>query len=319
MRVLVTGAAGLYGMHMIEELESQPGVAKIYGLDDFSRGYPLEEDFASRPWGPKVQIINQRFQEITVKELNSLDLDAIIHLAGYNSGKESLNTPEEYFLNNEYGTFQLMQTLLRTRNRPFFIYASTIEVYGEPVYTPVDEKHPVNPGNIYAVTKLAGEKHVMAVGKLCNYPVTALRFTNTFGENQNIFGYTPVVSAFIDRALRNEPLIIYGTGKQTRDFLYVKDAARAISLCLTRRKAVDGLIISISTGKLTSISELAEIVKQLTGSSSEIIQLPCEKGEQSGIPVDTKLARQVLEWFPTYDINEGLLRTICWYKSLYSI
>ncbi len=319
MRVLVTGAAGLYGLHTLEELESQQYISRVYGLDDFSRGYPREEDFMARPWGQKVQIINQRFQEITVKELNSLDLNVVIHLAGYNSGRESMNTPEEYFFNNEYGTFQFMQTLLRTRNRPFFIYASTIEVYGESVYTPVDEKHPVNPANVYAVTKLSGEKHVMAVGTRCNYPVTALRFTNTFGENQNIYGYTPVVSAFIDRALRNEPLIIYGTGEQIRDFIYVKDAVRALSLCITRRKAVQGAVINIASGKLTSICDLAEKIKQLTESTSEIIRLPCEKGEQNGIPVDSRLASRILEWFPKYTLDEGLLRTICWFKSLSSI
>ncbi len=319
MKILITGAAGLFGFHIIDKLVLQPSISRIYGIDDFSRGFPREEDFLSHPWGKKVQIIKQMFQDITVKELNSLYIDVVIHLAGYNSGKESMNTPEEYFLNNEYGTFQLMQTLLRTQNHPFLIYASTTEIYGEPIYTPVDENHPVNPQNTYAASKLAAEKHVLAIGKWYKYPVTVIRFTNTFGENQNIYGYTSVVSSFIDRALRNEPLIIYGSGEQTRDFMYVSDAVAALLLATVNRKAAENLVINVATGKSTSICDLAEKIKKFTGSSSDIIKLPCEKGDSHGAPMAIELALKTLAWLPKCELDEGLLRTICWHKGLRSI
>jgi len=223
MRVLVTGAAGLYGHHVVEELTLQQNITKIYGFDDFSRGFPDEVNDPTGLIGGKYQFVRQRFQDASVKEINSLNIDVVVHLAGYNSGGEAGNTPEEYFLNNEYGTFHLIQILSRTKNRPFFIFASTAEIYGQPVYTPIDENHPCNPENVHAVTKLAAEQHVLAMGKWCNYPVASLRFSNTFGEYQNIYGYTSVIASFIDRVLRNEPLIIYGSGDQQRDFLYVKD------------------------------------------------------------------------------------------------
>ncbi|MCL4441339.1 MAG: NAD-dependent epimerase/dehydratase family protein [Firmicutes bacterium] len=319
MRVLVTGAAGLYGLHTLEALASQQNILRVYGFDDFSRSFPREADYMACRWGEKIQLVKQRFQETTVKELNSLNIDVVIHLAGYNSGKESINTPEEYFLNNEYGTFQLMQTLMRTKNRPFLIYASTIEIYGEPVYTPLDENHPVNPQNVHAVTKLAAEKHVLAASKWCNYPVLALRFTNTYGENQDICGYTSVVSSFIDRALRKEPLIIYSSGDQTRDFLYVKDAAQALCMAVTRQTSLEGTVINVGTGKQTSICELAEKIKRLTGSTSEIIKLPCEKGEPHRTPISTGPAFKLLAWTPQHTLEKGLLNTISWHKSVRSI
>ncbi len=319
MRVLVTGAAGLYGFHVLKQLAAKPGVSRVYGLDDFSRGFPPEEEFMARNFGAKTQLVKQRFQDTTVRELNSLNIDVLIHLAGYNSGKESANTPEEYFLNNEYGTFQLMQTLIRTRNRPFLVYASTTEVYGNPVYTPVDENHPVSPPNVCAVTKLAAEMHVMAAGKWAQYPVTALRLANTFGEHQNICGYTSVVSSFIDRALRNEPLIIYGTGYQTRDFIYVRDAVRALYHAAVCRKAAEGKVINVGSGSLISVCDLAKKIIQLTGSVSEIIKLPCERDEQEGIPLATDIAAQVLDWTPEYTLEQGLINTINWHKSLHSI
>ncbi len=319
MNVLVSGAAGLYGIHTIEEFLSRQDTAKIYALDDCSRGYPDGDGLPVNWPDGKVQQLKQRYQDISVKEMNSLNIDVVIHLAGYNSGKESMNTPEEYFLNNEYGTFQFMQTLLRTKNRPFFIYASTIEVYGAAEHSSVDEKSCVMPQNTYAVTKLAAEQHIMAVGKWYDYPVTSIRFTNTFGENQSIYGYNSVVASFIDRALRNEPLIVYGTGEQTRDFIYVKDAARALNLAVTHRRQVEGRIINIGSGVQVAINELANTIIRLTASNSEIINLPCEKGKHSGFRIDTSLARKVMNWAPVYSLEEGLLRTINWHKGLYSI
>lgn len=319
MRVLVTGAAGLYGHHLVEELALRQDIVKIYGFDNFSRGFPDEDDDPIWQFGEKLQICNQRFQDTTVKELNSLNIDVVIHLAGYNSGGESVNTPEEYFLNNEYSTFQLMQTLTRTKNRPFFIFASTTEIYGRPVYTPVDENHPANPQNVYAVTKLAAEQHILAMGKCYNYPVTSLRFSNTFGEYHNICGYTSVMASFIDRALRNEPLIIFGSGDQQRDFLYAKDAAKALALAITRQKELDGKIVNVATGRLVSINQLADLVKELAGSTSDIIKLPSERTEHCGLPLATTQARALLGWSAAWSLEEGITNTINWHKVVQSI
>lgn len=319
MNFLISGAAGLYGVHLIEELVGCKDISKIYGIDDFSRGYPSEEEFMAKPWGDKVQIIKGKFQDVSLKDIQSFDIDVVIHLAGYNSRKESLHIPEDYFSNNEYGTFLFINKLLKTKKRPFFIYASTTEVYGTPVYSPIDEKHPVNPQNLYSVTKVAAEKHILTMGNLCNYPVTVLRFTSTFGENQNICGYTSVITSFIDRALRNEPLIIYGSGKQTRDFLYVKDAAKAIRQAIFAQKVIEGRVINIASGVLTCISDLADKVKNLTGSNSEIIKLPGEKGEPVGGRIDPNLALEALSWTPQFSLEEGLSQTICWFKGLRSL
>ena len=319
MNILVSGAAGLYGLHTLNELSYRQDVTRIFGMDDFSRRYPIDENNLSYPRGGKVQQLKQRYQDISVKDINSLNIDVVIHLAGYNSGKESMNTPEEYFLNNEYGTFRFMQTLLRTKNRPFFIYASTIEVYGEPETVPVQENAATSPQNIYAATKLAAEQHVMAMGKWCDYPVTSIRFTNTFGENHSICGYNSVVSSFIDRALRNEPLIVYGTGEQTRDFIYVKDAARALSLAVSHQKEAEGRIINVGSGKQLSINKLASTIIELTDSTSETLSLPCEKGKHGGFAISTERAGSILKWVPVYCLQEGLRRTINWHKGLSSI
>lgn len=319
MRVLVTGAAGLYGYHILREFSGFSDISNIYGFDDFSRGFPTEDDFVARPWNNKVKLFNQRFQDITVKEIESLKIDTVIHLAGYNSGKESMDIPEEYFSINELGTFQLMQTLLRTKNRPYLLYASTTEVYGCSSAPVVNEIHPLNPQSVYAATKLAAEKHILAMGRWYNYPVCVMRFTNTFGENQNVNGYTSAVSSFIDRALRNEPLIIYGSGEQSRDFIYIQDVVRAIYLGITRQSMANGLVINIATGNQISINSFAEKIKELAASTSEVINLPGEREDYQLGQIETRLAHEKLGWSAVFPLEQAILQTICWHKGLQSI
>lgn len=319
MKVFISGVAGLYGIHTLRLIMKRADVEKIYGIDDFSRGFPTEQDIFAHQWGEKVEIKKQRFQDLNVKELDFMDIDIFIHLAGYHSGKESMNTAEEYFLNNEYGTFQLLQKLLRTKKHPHLIYASTTEVCGTGETKSGKEKSANSLQNVHAVTKLAAENHVFVQSHWNKYPVTVLRFSSTYGENQNIYGFKPVVSAFIDRALRNEPLIIYGQGTQKRDFLYVKDAVKAIDRVISNRHIANGQTYNIGTGKATSIAELAETIKKITGSASEIIHLPEDKGETGGFSVDYTQAKKELDWEPSFTLEQGMKKTINWYKCLRSI
>lgn len=316
MRILITGAAGLYGVSLVGELLSHDEVNMVFGVDDFSRGFPGEEEFLScTAWGPRFQLIKSKYQDLTVKKLNSMNIDVGIHLAGYNSTKESMQTPNEYFLNNELGTFSFLQRLLRTKNHPYLIYMSTIEVYGDCLYSPVDIDHPTRPKSIYAVTKLSGEKHCLALANWHHYPVTVIRSSSTYGENLNLCGYSSVVAEFVERACKSEPLIVYGTGSQSRDLIYVKDAVRAIYLIIKNRDNYLYKTIHLAGGKLTSINELAVKVKAITGSESEIIYLPCEKCVVPGIIADTPELAAV-GWKPEFTLEQGLRRTVDWYKEL---
>lgn len=316
MRVLITGVAGLYGVNLVEELLSHEEVALIFGVDDFSRGFPGEEDFLyPKVWGPRFQLIKSKFQDLTVKKINSLNVDFVVHLAGYNSAEESIKTPNEYFQNNEFGSFRFLQRLLRTKNRPYLIYLSTVEVYGDQLYTPIDIDHPTRPKSIYAVTKLSGENHCLALARRHQYPATVIRSTSTYGENQNLCGYLSVVATFIERACKGEPLIIYGTGGQSRDFLYVKDAVRAIYLIIKHKDLFMNKTIHLAGGKLTTIKELAVLVKAVANSESEIIHLPCDKSAVPGLALDTP-ELSAAGWVPEITLKQGLTRTYNWYKQI---
>ncbi|MFQ5671785.1 MAG: GDP-mannose 4,6-dehydratase [Nitrospinales bacterium] len=317
MNILVTGGAGLYGIHLIDILVRRPDIARVICVDDFSRQYFQDDPFIKSPeFDAKFTLIKKKFYDLTVDELDRMDLDAVVHLAAFISIPESMGRADDYFRNNEWGTFHLMQTLLRTKNWPLIVYASSPEVYGNPIYTPMDTNHPMLPRSIYAVTKLAAEKHCKAMHEWYKYPVIVIRNFNTFGENQDIAGNAGVVSAFILKALKNEPLVIHDNGQQTRDFQYVKDAVRAYSLVITKNKQLAGEVFNIGTKRQTSIKDLAYLIRSLAGSNSEILFQPGRAADLMSLEADYTHIHEKTGWKPEYSLEEGLKPTIEWYKTL---
>ena len=315
MRVLVTGAAGLYGVHLVDELVGMEMVSRVIGVDDFSRQYFQKDPFIkSAQFEKKFQLIIKKFYHLTRKELEEMALDSVIHLAAYVSIPESMEKYDKYFRNNEYGTFRLVQTLIKTKKWPLLVYASSPEVYGNPIYTPIDINHPMLPRSVYAVTKLAAEKHCRAMFEWYGYPAVIIRNFNTYGENQDISGHAGVISTFLMRALKGEPLIVHNAGEQTRDFQYIKDAVHAYALVLEQGKELSGEVFNIGTGVQTSIIELAEKVLALTGSCSKIQFQKGRRADLISLAADYSAILEKLGWFPRYSLEEGLERTIRWYK-----
>ena len=317
MNILVTGAAGLYGVHLVDQLVRRKDVSKVIGVDSFSRNFFEKDPFIKSPqFHKKFDLIKKRFYDFTVDELDKLRLSVVIHLAAYISIPESMERQDDYFQNNEYGTFRLMQTLVKTKDWPMLIYVSSPEVYGNPVYTPMDINHPMLPRSIYAVTKLAAEKHCRAMFEWYKYPVVIIRNFNTYGENQDIWGNAGVVSNFIVKAIKNEPIIIHDSGEQTRDFQYVKDAVSAYTLVAANGNGMAGEIFNIGTCKQTSIRDLAKLIIKLSGSKSEISFEKGRSADLMSLEADYSEINKKVGWHPRYDLEEGLKLTIEWYKKI---
>ncbi len=317
MRVLVTGAAGLYGVHVVDALVRRDDVEIVFGVDDLSRHFDLTDPFIpSTELATKFTLHQGDFRSLTPDRLDSWDLDVVIHLAAKTSIDESMDHPGLYFAHNEEGTFRFAQALLRTRKAPLLVYASSPEVYGCPTYVPMDEDHPMHPRSTYAVTKLAAEKHCHSLYEWYGYPVIVIRNFNTYGENQNTAGHAAVIPAFIRNALAHRPLEVSGDGRQTRDFMYVADAVAAYVAVLEHKDRLIGATLNIGTGQETSIADLAAIIIEMTGSPSKVVSIPSRPGDLPRLAAGTSRIHRGTGWRPRYPLREGLERTIAWYRKV---
>jgi UDP-glucose 4-epimerase len=148
------------------------------------------------------------------------------------------------------------------------------------------------------------------------YPVVIIRNFNTYGENQDIWGNAGVVSNFIVKAIKNEPIIIHDSGEQTRDFQYVKDAVSAYTLVAANGNGMAGEIFNIGTCKQTSIRDLAKLIIKLSGSKSEISFEKGRSADLMSLEADYSEINKKVGWHPRYDLEEGLKLTIEWYKKI---
>ena len=317
MRVLITGVAGLYGIHLTRALAGCDEVERIIGVDDLSRPFLVQDPFAPvrcPALTAKLEFCQRDFRDIGAADLDDWRLDAIVHLAARVSIDQSMVDPETYFAVNEAGTFRLAQAYLACRSHPILVHASSPEVYGNPRYTPMDIDHPCYPRSVYAVTKLAAEKHMHALWEWHGLPVAVIRNFNTYGPNQNCGAYSAVIPGFIRQALAGEPLTVHGDGRQSRDFLYVEDAARAYMAVIRAGRRLAGATLNIGTGRQVSIGSLARLIRDLVGSESPIVHAPGRQGDLLALAADTTATDAAIGWRPEVPIAEGLTRTIAWYR-----
>ncbi len=317
MRVLITGAAGMYGITLTRRLLAGDPRTEVIGVDDFSRAYagsdPLTDE-AER--SDRLSVERGDFAELTTARLEDFAPDAIVHYAARISVPESMDDPDGYFATNERGTFRLAHAIAGMRRPPLLVYASSPEVYGAPVRVPMDEAHPLQPRSVYAVTKVACEMHCLAIHRWWGHPVVVIRNFNTFGPHQNLAGYPAVIPAFVLRALCGEPLKVEGGGTQTRDFMYVDDAVDAYVRVLSAGPRLAGSVFNIGTGRQTSIREVAEIVVRATGSSSPVEVSPGRRSDLPSLCADAVRIERELGWRAVTPLETGIARMADWLREV---
>lgn len=261
-KVIVTGGAGFLGSHLVSRLlEEEFEVVVIDNLSIEANSSLVEH----------IDDINFWREDLTrCKHLPQYLAGAtsIIHLAAMLGVQRVLERPADTITNNTLGTLRLLQSAAKL-SVPHLILASSSEVYGEPVEVPTRETHPRNPIGPYAASKAWSEDAFQAFSRECGFDAVALRFFNIYGPRQNSSRYGFVVSRFITNALTNEPIEIYGDGKQSRDFSYVDDAVTAIVRAMKWTGGFE--VFNIGTGVETTIRDLASEIIKVTGSESQII------------------------------------------------
>jgi UDP-glucose 4-epimerase len=314
--VVVTGGAGFIGSHVVGALLAQGH--RVLVLDNFRTG--KRSNLASFAESPDLQI---REVDITEGLWSSLAevtaswgaVDRVIHLAAQTSVVVSVGSPLDDMRNNYESTIQILE-YARVHGVKKVVFSSSAAVYGDVEADAISESLPTSPLSPYGIHKLGSEMQMRYYQKVHGVATTALRFFNVYGPRQDPASpYSGVISIFVERAIRQQKLLIFGDGQQTRDFVYVGDVANAIlSACFG--ESSNGGAYNIGTGLTTTVKELAESIVAECESTSVIEHRDARAGEILHSCADISQAREALSFTPSRSLKEGLHETIEWVKSL---
>ena len=304
MRILVTGGAGFQGSHVAEQCLRAGHQVTI--LNTFSE----EAEGNIKSFAKDVSVVwgSVTDQEIVVKSVR--DHDAVIHLAARINVDESIRAPYDFLLVNVTGTYNVLEAVKKYGSR--LIYASSCEVYGgSATMTPVDETGDLRPHSPYAASKAAADRLCFAYWKTYRVNVTIVRPCNIYGPRQKGGQGGAVIPIFVERAMEHQPLVVYGTGEQRREYMYVDDLVATYMLALARND-LEGEVINAGTGESPSIQEIAGFIAERLETTIE--HGSGRSGEVMGFSLDSSKARE-LGFSPRLTFWEGLERYIAWKQS----
>lgn len=306
-RALVTGGAGFIGSHVSDLLLANGFEVTI--IDNLVSG--------NRDQVPKAAT----FQEMDVTDERASHLvkesgfDVICHLAAQIDVRKSVADPAYDSRVNIGGTLNLLEAVRQSGKRSTrFVFSSTGgAVYGDLIAPPTAEDAPKDPQSPYGTAKLSVEYYMGYYARVHGLETVALRYSNVYGPRQDPHGEAGVVAIFCNRLLDGTPLTIFGDGKQTRDYVYVGDVARANLLAATRPLpaigALDARAFNVGTSVETDVVELARLLREIAGASVEAKHAPERPGEQKRSAVDVRKAQRALGWQPKMALRDGLTET----------
>jgi dTDP-glucose 4,6-dehydratase len=310
MRVLITGGAGFIGSHLCDYLLEQGH--EVIAMDNLSTG--STDNIAHLAGHDRFHFIKHDVTNFIYVEGA---VDAVLHLASLPSPVDYLNFPIQTLKVGALGTHKALGLAKAKGAR--FLLASTSEVYGDPLVHPQTEDYwgnvnPVGPRGVYDESKRFAEALAMAYHRYHGVPTRIVRIFNTYGPRMRLDDGR-VVPNFIRQALAGEPLTVYDRGTRTRSFCYVSDLVEGIVRLLM---SDDAYPVNLGNPNEMTILEFAHRILKVTGSSSEIIFVRPQDERTQDDPMvrrpDIGRARQVLEWEPVVSLDEGLGRTVEWFR-----
>lgn len=312
--VLVTGAAGFIGSHIVDELIENN--YKAIAIDNLSSG--KKEYVNKKAVFIKADVTNQQDLD---KIFGQNKIDVIMHLAGQPSIVNAYADPYLDANTNFIGTMRMTLNAVKY-GIPRFLYASSMTLYGNPKKLPIKEDDAAMPINYYGVAKFASERFVHITSERVDlkkpFNVTSLRMFNVYGPRQSLTNpYQGVLAIFLGNVLRQEPITIFGKGNQARDFVYVKDVARTWIDSIDNNNSF-GKVFNIGFGKRTSILRLAKTVIKANGQNENeypFVFKSKRSGDQQVVEADIAQAKKYLKFSPKFNLQQGLEKTIEWAKN----
>ena len=302
MRVLITGGAGFIGSHIVDaHIEKGDDVLIV---DNLSTG--KEENI-----NPKARFEKSDIRDDLKDIFNGFRPDVVNHHAAQINVRRSEEDPIEDAMINIIGIINILN-MVRRFNVPRFIFASSGgTVYGETEQLPTRVDHQLQPFSPYGISKVAGERYIKTILRDTTTKYTILRYANIYGPRQNPKSEAGVIAIFINNIIDEKPCIIYGDGEQTRDYVHVFDCVSANLLALERPSGS----YNIGTGVETSVNQLIEMLRDLTGKSFEYKHGDPRPGELRRSVLDFSCAQKKLGWRPRISLRSGIEDTFKYYKS----
>jgi UDP-glucose 4-epimerase len=306
---VVTGGAGFIGSELVRQL-AEDG-QDVLVLDNLVNG--KRENLAGLPGG-RVTLLEADVRHVEAYRHALPDAAVVYHLACLGV-RHSLHSPLENHDVNATGTLNLLHAC-RAASVPRFVYVSSSEVYGTARRAPMTEEHPAFPHTVYGASKLAGECYARAFHGSDGYPTVMIRPFNTYGPRCHHEGDSgEVIPKFLLRCLAGKPMVVFGDGRQTRDFTYVSDTAHGI-LRAGRSDAAIGRTLNLGAGAEISINDLATAVADAAGRpDAPVTHDRPRPGDVLRLYADTAQARALLDYEPRVPLAEGLGRLLDWYRA----
>jgi len=300
MRILVTGGSGFIGQHIAEMFASEEH--DVIVIDKRKNTWPFLYN--------NILLVKEDIRNYDQIKNYFEDVDYIFHEAALVSVPDSMKKPNLTIDNNINGTVNLFKAAVE-KNVKKIIFASSCAIYGMNDKIPLNENEKAYPLSPYAISKLSAEYFLKMYNEEFGIKTTSLRYFNVYGPRQDYSSqYSAVISIFVNNALQDKDLIVYGDGSQTRDFVYIDDVVKANKMVMNQE---DGKIFNVGFGEKASISELAKEIIELTNSDSKIIYKQARYGEVKHSLADiTKISQ--IGFKPEFNLKEGLEKLIAFFK-----
>ncbi len=304
MKILVTGGAGFIGSH-VAELFLEHG-HQVFVVDDLSSG--RRENL---PAGAVFYQLDIRTEEFS-KTVLDLKPDAVAHLAAQMDVRKSVADPVLDADINVLGTIRVVRAAVQAGARKILFSSTGGAIYGEQDDFPASEEHACRPVSPYGTSKLCAEQYLAHFRRAGGPAFTALRYANVYGPRQDPHGEAGVVAIFTRKMLSGRTPVINGDGRQTRDFVFVRDVARSNLLAL--ETDAEG-VFNIGTGVETDINTLTAMLLAATGFAEKPQHGPAAPGEQLRSSVDPSRAEKIMKWRPEVDLRTGLEETVGYFRA----
>jgi len=300
MNILVTGGAGFIASHVCDSLMAEGH--SVFVLDNLSTG-----SLENLPKG--VVVFERSLTEDLIPVFEKAKPSVVFHLAAQIDVRKSLEQPKWDAEQNIIGSLNLFETMKQYGVKRIIFSSTGGALYGDTSRMPTPETAPTNPESPYGIAKVAIENYLRVYAALHGFSVTVLRYGNVYGPRQAMKGEAGVVAVFTKKLLKQEQCTINGDGKQTRDYVYVKDVVEANMTAL--REKLEGTF-NIGTGTETSVNEIYSKIAKLLDYPWKAVHGPAIKGELARSCLQCEKIRP--RWQPKYSLDKGLAETVDWFK-----